>query len=61
MQYGREADLNDYVIGIRTASGNVTLTGTVGSYPARDKAVSIARNTAGVRSVENRIVVNTNL
>ena len=60
-QYSRDADLHNYVIGIRTISGNVTLTGTVGSYPARDKAVSIASGTSGVKSVDNRIVVNTNL
>ena len=60
-QYSRDADLSAYVIGIRTISGNVTLTGTVGSYPSRDKAVSIANGTRGVKSVDNRIVVNTNL
>jgi osmotically-inducible protein OsmY len=49
------------MIGIRTVSGNVTLTGTVGSYPARDKAVNIANGTSGVKSVDNRIAVNTNL
>ena len=60
-QYSQDADLNAFMIGIRTVSGNVTLTGTVGSYPARDKAASIANGTSGVKSVDNRIVVNTNL
>jgi osmotically-inducible protein OsmY len=60
-QYSQDGDLSDYLIGIRTVSGNVTLTGTVGSYPARDKAVSIANGTSGVKSVDSRIVVNTNL
>jgi len=60
-QYSADADLRGYGIGIRTLSGTVTLTGTVGSYPHRDRAVQIARNTNGVRGVDNRIIVNTNL
>lgn len=50
-----------YAIGIRTVSGTVTLSGTVDSYTSRDRAVEIARSTGGVRQVDNRIVVNTNL
>ena len=60
-QYSADADLRSYGIGIRTLSGTVTLTGTVGSYPHRDRAVQIARNTDGVRRVDNRIIVNTSL
>jgi len=60
-RYSADSDISRFAIGIRTNSGNVTLTGTVGSYPVRDKAVSIARDTDGVRSVDSRIVVNTNL
>lgn len=56
-----DADLGRYTIGVATASGVVTLSGTVGSYAARDRAVQIARNTAGVRRVVNRLVVNTNI
>ena len=58
---GADASLRDYAIGIRSQSGRVTLSGTVGSYEHRDRAVSIARDTGGVRSVDNRIIVNTNL
>ena len=57
----RDAELTNYTIGIRIQDGSVTLSGAVGSYPARDRAVAIARRTNGVRSVDNRIVVNTNL
>ena len=57
----RDAELRNFTIGIRIREGNVTLSGAVGSYPARDRAVAIARRTNGVRSVDNRIVVNTNL
>lgn len=60
-QFSADATIRDYPLGIRTSAGNVVLTGTVGSYPARDRALQIARNTDGVRNVDNRIVVNTNL
>jgi len=58
---GEDDGLRHYTIGIRTWSGKVTLSGTVGSYPLRDRAVSIAQGTAGVSDVDNRIIVNTNL
>ena len=58
---GEDAELSRYAIGIRTTDGNVTLTGTVGSYPLRDRAEQIARGTDGVSRVDSRIVVNTNL
>ena len=60
-QYSNDTDIRNYTIGIRTASGRVTLTGTVGSYDIRDKVVDIAHNTHGVVSVDSRVVVNTNL
>jgi hyperosmotically inducible protein len=50
-----------YSIGVETNAGRVTLRGTVGSYPSRDRAVAIARGTNGVTDVSNRIVVNTNM
>ncbi len=56
-----DADLGQYTIGIRTQAGRVTLSGTVGGYELRDRAVTLARDTDGVRAVDNRIVVNTNL
>lgn len=58
---GADRSLQDYAIGIRSQSGRVTLSGTVGSYEHRDRAVAIARETSGVRAVDNRIIVNTNL
>jgi len=60
-QLGEDQDLSKYAIGIRTSSGVVTLSGTVGSYPARDRAVQIASDVSGVRQVDNRLMVNTNL
>jgi len=50
-----------YPLGIRTADSRVTLSGTVGSYEARDRAVQIAGETKNVIGVVNRIIVNTNL
>jgi osmotically-inducible protein OsmY len=57
----RDTELRNYTIGIHIREGAVTLSGAVGSYNARDRAVAIARRTNGVRSVQNRMVVNTNL
>lgn len=58
-RYTADNELGQYAIGIRTSNGRVTLSGIVGSYPARDRAVKIARNTSGVRTVINRLSVNT--
>ena len=60
-QLSADAIVREFAIGIRTIDRKVTLTGTVGSYPARDRAVQIASNTDGVSGVDNRIMVNTNL
>jgi len=58
-QISADAKLGGYAIGIRTRSGNVTLSGTVGSYTMRDRAIQVARETAGVQRVDSRIIVNT--
>ncbi len=55
-----DSTVSRYTIGISTYERDVTLSGTVGSYPARDRAIQIATDTDGVRSVRNRLVVNTN-
>ena len=60
-QFGADSTLGQYAIGIRTVDRNVTLSGTVGSFPARDRAVQIATDTDDVNGVRNRIMVNTNL
>lgn len=49
-----------YPLGIRTVDSLVTLSGTVGSYAVRDRAVKIADETKNVAAVVNRIIVNTN-
>lgn len=44
-------------INVDTADGVVTLTGTVGSETQRHKALQLARETAGVTRVDDRLVV----
>lgn len=44
-------------INVDTANGVVTLTGTVRSEAERSRAVQLARETQGVRSVNDRLVV----
>jgi hypothetical protein len=44
-------------IDIDTAGTVVTLTGTVRSQAERDKAIQLARETAGVTSVNDRLVI----
>ena len=58
---GADAELSRYSIGVRSRAGRVTLSGTVGGYNLRSRAVDLARETPGVSSVDNRIIVNTNL
>jgi osmotically-inducible protein OsmY len=47
-----------YQINVDTADGVVTLSGTVETPAAKDQAVSLARQTDGVRDVVDRITVN---
>jgi hyperosmotically inducible periplasmic protein len=44
-------------IDVDTNGSEVTLTGTVNSAAERDKAVQLARDTAGVTTVHNRLVI----
>lgn len=44
-------------VGVRTYKGTVTLSGSVGSIAARDRAATIARQTSGVKAVNNQIVL----
>ena len=60
-QFSADTALSQYPIGIRTVDRRVTLSGTVGSYQVRDRAVQIAGNTKNVGGVTNRMIVNTNL
>ena len=46
-----------FQVGVRTSNGQVTLTGAVGSYEARNQAYRIARQVSGVTAVINQIRV----
>jgi hypothetical protein len=46
-----------FSIGVRTYNATVTLTGAVGSYHARQRAETLARETGGVRFVNNQITI----
>ena len=50
-------DLTDVAIAARVSKGVVTLSGSVPNAKLRDRALEIARGTAGVGSVESRIEV----
>jgi hyperosmotically inducible protein len=56
-RYAEDSVVSVFNIGVRTYEGTVTLSGTVGSILARDRAVSLARQTDGVRGVNNQIVI----
>ena len=56
-KYVADSVVSAFDIGVRTWQGTVTLSGTVGSYIARDQAESIAKGTVGVRAVNNHILV----
>ena len=60
-KFSDDSAVSQFAIGIRTVGSKVTLSGTVGSFAARDRAVQIASDTDGVNSVRNQIMVNTNL
>ena len=49
--------LGRYRLGVATEAGRVTLQGSVDTYAARSRAGTLARQVAGVVSVNNRIRV----
>ena len=56
-KYAVDSVVSVFGIGVRTYEGEVTLSGTVSSYVARDTAVTLAKDTGGVKSVASQIVV----
>ena len=56
-KYVADSIVSVFNIGVRTYEGRVTLSGTVGSFVARDQAMDLAKSTSGVRTVTNQIVV----
>lgn len=54
-----EPGLKALQINVDTVQGVVTLSGTVDSMASSDRAKSVASEIIGVKSVENRLVVNS--
>jgi hyperosmotically inducible protein len=59
MALAKEPDLRSLQINVDTSSGIVTLNGTVDSQQSRDKAAAIAQGVEGVKSVVNRLIVES--
>ncbi|MEZ5333572.1 MAG: BON domain-containing protein [Thermoanaerobaculia bacterium] len=57
IKFSSDARLSLYPIDVRCSDGRVVLTGEVGTDQARDTAETLARQTEGVRSVDNRLTV----
>jgi hyperosmotically inducible protein len=56
-KYAVDSVVSVFGIGVRTYEGEVTLSGAVSSDVARDVAVTLAKDTGGVKSVASQIVV----
>ena len=56
-KYVADSVVNAFNVSVKTWEGTVTLSGSVGSILARDRAVSIARETGGVKAVNDQIVI----
>ena len=52
-----DPDLREYGIEVMDSNGVITLTGTVPTTEARDRAEAVVRNLAGVTSVINELDV----
>ena len=58
-RFAADAELSGAGVIVQTSNGIVTLSGDVRSYDNRDRAVRLARDTADVSRVYNRIVVRS--
>lgn len=58
LKFASDARLSLYSIDVRSTDGRVVLTGGVGTQEAREVAETLARQTAGVRSVDNRLTTD---
>lgn len=56
-KYAADSVVSVFDIGVRTYRGTVTLSGTVGSYTARNQAHALAKGTGGVVAVNNQILI----
>lgn len=56
-QYAADPIVSAFNISVRTYDGRVTLSGTVSSPTARNRALDLAKQTAGVKTVTNQIYI----
>jgi len=56
-KYVADSIVSAFDVSVHTYEGIVTLTGTVGSFVARDQADKLAKETGGVISVNNQVLV----
>jgi osmotically-inducible protein OsmY len=56
-KFAADSMVSVFDVGVRSFRGTVTLTGSVGSYVARDRAHALAKGTDGVVAVNNQIVI----
>jgi len=56
-KYAADDVVSVFNISVRTYEGTVTLAGTVGSIVARNRAESLAKETNGVKTVNNQITI----
>ena len=56
-KYAVDSTVSMFDVGVRTYENKVTLSGTVGSYGAREMAEKLAIDTDGVKAVDNQIKV----
>lgn len=56
-KYAADSVVSVFSIGVRTYEGTVTLYGAVGSIMARNRAVSLAWQTDGVKAVNDQIII----
>jgi len=56
-KYAADDVVSIFSISVRTYEGTVTLSGTVGSILARERAEELARETNGVNAVNNQITI----
>ena len=53
-----EKDIPSTAISVTTNEGKVTLSGTVESKQIEQKAVNLAKHTKGVKTVEDKLIIN---
>ena len=56
-KYQGDPVVSEFGIAVRAYEGTVYLSGVVGNYAARDRAIRLAKETGGVTAVNSQIVI----